>query len=546
MNPTRTACTILLWLFPLLIGLFSVYMGSDTSGDVWNYHWYNAWAFLHHHLGRDLEPAGAHSYFNPYLDTFNYILITRLHPWVDAFVIGTIHGLVIWPIYGITRRIFDRAELSDSFVLLLSILCLINPLFLGEVGLSLHDNMIALIVLTAFFALVHAVDQPVREKYLAAAGAGALLGAAAGLKLTAATYSVTLLILTPILLGEHFLGRFKFFLVFGFVAALGMAATTGMWDWQLYKLYGNPIFPFFNGIFHSPYAAPSSAATRDMFFFREHGLKELLYPFYFAHNIHLVESTPTNYTMYLAALAYISVPLFIVLRLLGVGAPVRMTRPRLALIVYIAVSYFVWLKLFGVSRYLIPTILLFPTAIFFCLGPLFRQPAMVGHPAVAFFRSPRNWVLLLIACLCVYDMKEGPATWGRGRLSYPYYSADHIPAIKNADVIVLQGYPVGWVIPPLNPDGHVVHAGPTLFHFETQKYFDLASNWIKDAMAKGKAPVLVFDSSHHDPVSTIETDIALYGLTYNPAECKPFHIYMGEYTGFMEYCPTSLLNQPGK
>ncbi len=29
-------------LFPVLFGLFAIRLGSDTNGDVWNYHWYKS------------------------------------------------------------------------------------------------------------------------------------------------------------------------------------------------------------------------------------------------------------------------------------------------------------------------------------------------------------------------------------------------------------------------------------------------------------------------------------------------------------------------
>jgi hypothetical protein len=52
-------------IVPCLFGLYSLWLGADANWDLYNYHLYNAFAWLHGKLQTDLAPAGLQSYFNP-------------------------------------------------------------------------------------------------------------------------------------------------------------------------------------------------------------------------------------------------------------------------------------------------------------------------------------------------------------------------------------------------------------------------------------------------------------------------------------------------
>ena len=56
----------------------------------------------------------------------------------------------------------------------------------------------------------------------------------------------------------------------GLGSFLGFAPTGGFWAWTLFRRLGNPVFPFANGLFRSPYYRPedftsSLYATRTPF-----------------------------------------------------------------------------------------------------------------------------------------------------------------------------------------------------------------------------------------------------------------------------------------
>ena len=45
-------------LVPLIFGLYSLWLGQDSNGDLLNYHRYNPFALLNGKLELDLAPAG--------------------------------------------------------------------------------------------------------------------------------------------------------------------------------------------------------------------------------------------------------------------------------------------------------------------------------------------------------------------------------------------------------------------------------------------------------------------------------------------------------
>ena len=93
------ACVIV----PLLFGLYSLLLGADANWDLYNYHLYNPFAWLHGKLRTDLAPAGMQSYFNPLLDTALYLLNTHLPSRVVGFLLGVLHGSTFVLIVAIAR-----------------------------------------------------------------------------------------------------------------------------------------------------------------------------------------------------------------------------------------------------------------------------------------------------------------------------------------------------------------------------------------------------------------------------------------------------------
>jgi|SRR6185437_2989350 len=93
------------WLVPLLFGAWSASLGVDANWELYNYHLYNPFAFLHGKLAIDLPPAGLQTYFNPLLDVPYYLASRSFPAPVVAFAMGTIHGLNFVLLLAIARRV---------------------------------------------------------------------------------------------------------------------------------------------------------------------------------------------------------------------------------------------------------------------------------------------------------------------------------------------------------------------------------------------------------------------------------------------------------
>src|SRR5258705_359175 len=157
----------------------------------------------------------------------------------------------------------------------------------------------------------------------------------------------------------------------GIVGALagGRATLLRMW-----RLFGNPFFPFFNNVFHSPYWEPD--LLRDMRFLPKTPFDWVFYPFEWAQNsgngivselafrdirIALVISLGG-----LAALTWLAS------RLTGRSRPSTASHGLRALIIFALIAYLIWLPLFSIYRYLIPIELLSGVFIVLGLGALAR------------------------------------------------------------------------------------------------------------------------------------------------------------------------------
>ena len=65
----------------LVAGIVSAFvLKQDVNWDLQNYHFYNAWAFVHQRLGWDIAPAQLQTYHNPLLDLPYYAMVAADWP----------------------------------------------------------------------------------------------------------------------------------------------------------------------------------------------------------------------------------------------------------------------------------------------------------------------------------------------------------------------------------------------------------------------------------------------------------------------------------
>ena len=236
-------------------GVAAVLQGQDANIDLYRYRLYIGYAFLHGRLDQDLAPAALGTYLNPVLDACHYLGIVHLPPRAFGFVMGSFQGLNAVLVLLLARSLLPHDRGSRLLGLLAALLAASGPTARSLLGTTLGDTTVSVPALLALLLLVRGQASPKRgSAVLYLLGAGFLGGTALGLKLTMAPALIALASLVllgavtmriPLAAGLASLGG----------AVLGYLTVAGYWCWQLWARFGNPIFPFANQVFRSPYLA---------------------------------------------------------------------------------------------------------------------------------------------------------------------------------------------------------------------------------------------------------------------------------------------------
>ena len=240
--------------------LWTLIAGKDVSWDVVNHQFYLPFSWLTGRFRTDLFGAGPQSYQNALGYFPDYALLRLgLPAWIIGVLLGALHALSVWPLDRIARIFWPRGTDGDFWLRALALaFCCVAPVFLIHVGSTSIDPLTSLLVLWAVALSLD--DSPAqagsrRGPFLV----GACLGLASALKLSNAPFAVALGVLWLLKWAS---GQRTFAQVA--IAAAGLCASFGIaagpWMWWLWNDFGNPIFPLYNNVFHSPYA-PQQAIT---------------------------------------------------------------------------------------------------------------------------------------------------------------------------------------------------------------------------------------------------------------------------------------------
>ncbi len=234
---------------PLCVLLWS---GQDANWDLWNYHLYNAHAWLHGRYALDIAPAGMQSWHNPLLDV-------PLAWLTDLGAPGVVVGLwltlpIMFGLWLLLRLpTWLSAPIGAGAQVALALLAVSGAGAASASGATFNDGFVGAGILAAIALALTARGRALRWLL-----AGGLAGATAGLKLTAAGYCLALVFLAMPLGDWRDLPRRWAALALGGV--LGALLTYGFWGISLWSAFGNPVFPYVNQWFQSPATWPLSYA----------------------------------------------------------------------------------------------------------------------------------------------------------------------------------------------------------------------------------------------------------------------------------------------
>ena len=427
---------VLVWGMPLLVGLLGLALGKAANWDFLNYHWYNPHALLHGRLDMDMAVAHHATFYNPLLDVPFYLAAQHLPGWLAGFLLATVQGLnfslLCLLAYAVLPLDNDRHRFTAAFLVALAGLGGAGAF--GQIGESAGDNLASLGIFAMLLLLVRqwqCLGAGTLWPALITATAGGLLGGlAVGSKLTMAIYALgfgSILFFLPGRLPR----RLLLLVAFGLGGTAGFALTAGPWMLHLWRVTGNPLFPYFNDLFRSPLL--SEASFRDTRFLPQTLGDRLLFPLLFSLNSFRVAEFFFR-DIHIGVL-YLLAPLALLAPLLSRGRGGEGTDPRHTfLFLGAALSYLLWLKMFAIYRYLIVLEMLSPLLITLALHRLTW--------------SRRAWLLtaglVLLVCQLAVSVEDSRKPWDAR------FVAVQVPAIDNPanSMVLMTGFePMAYVIP---------------------------------------------------------------------------------------------------
>ena len=322
---------------------YALLVGQDLNWDLFNYHRYNLHALIVGSFLEDVAPAGLQSFFNPIIYLPHYLLHRSLPPALAGAVLGGIQGLNIVLVWMLAGQLL-RGSGGLALQVMATALGVTGAVTLSEIGTSFADVLTSLPVLLALLLILRSSADHSQSRLLSA---GLLIGMAVGLKLTNSIYAVGAL--AAVSVGARPLPRT---LRLGTGVALGGLLTGGPWALFLWREYGSPTFPLYNGMFHAP-DGPDSNLVEARFLPTDLA-DALFYPFYALigdHRTTEVAHRDGRFAL-LAVLALAALAAHLWRR--GEGerqatAPQsQVGRPYAS---FMLVSYLLWLALFGIQRY---------------------------------------------------------------------------------------------------------------------------------------------------------------------------------------------------
>lgn len=516
---------ILSLLVASAIGFYSLSLGQDLNWDLRNYHLYGPFAFLNDRMETDLAPAGVQTFFSPLLDIAYFKTITFFGPKTLGFLLGFIQGLNFFLIYKIAGKLLASYKQKHPYALLLALAGVLSVGFQAEIGTVMHDSLVALFPLTSLWMILTAIgmlnEANLRPVYRLLGAAGIVAGIGIGLKLVSAIYALPLC-LALLILPLNWLNRFKLPLVFGVSVLLGFFVTGGYWMFEVWRLFGNPLFPQYNHIFHGELA--TFEPIRDIRFLPQTLFDKFFYPVIFTlapkRAAELVYSQYSWLFAYIGVLGLLAARVLFYFRNSAIGRSWNLETSFF--LTFFCISYFLWVNIFGIYRYLIVIELLVPLLLFVIITYIFKA------------RQSSIAALVFIAILTAVNLPGAPS-WGRSDWSDKLYSIE--PGKLNMGpepaAIYLAGQPVAWIVPALDIQTPFIQIVPNFPVSEA--YWQRAKMLVAERVGKS---FVVFASDNEHIATRAADAMMVLGLSIDENTCDHVVAFLGTAKSEYRFCET--------
>jgi len=491
-------------------GAAALILGQDANWDLRNYHLYVPFSLIQKRILFDLAPAQRQSYHPPTLDLPYYGLVSALndYPRLVAVLWSLPNAVAAWLTFLLARRLLRPVHRGEWLELGLAMLIGVTGAAVGPtIGSTMSEAIPAALLIGSLLVVLEGLRSDAeRPGGRAMAGwllaAGGLAGCAVGFKLTS-TSLVAGLGLSILLFASSTRSRLIGAASFGAGGVIGIAASAGYWFVTVWNTFRNPLFPYFNQLFRSPWYPAIDLSDRR---FAPKSLLETLFrPFYWAvqgeGRIAEVGFRDPRFALVMAA-ALAALVVF-VLRRRRASGQTSISRDQRVFLLAFAVSYVLWLKQFSILRYLAPTELVIGLALVVLVRQLLpesrkRLPALAGATA---------------ACLALTSYPS----WGRAPFG-PRAIDTTFPSIPPQSlVMLLDGNPMAHVALAAPRDARFVSPSSNLSNPETPGLLQEEMNRV---IASHPGPLFGLDmqSGNHSAADAV---LRHYRLLRDEPACRP-------------------------
>ena len=523
------------WLFLLCVAgcvYYGLSRGQTISIDAMNYHLYNAFAFVEGRMDTDIIPAGIHTFLNPLSDVPYYLMIRWWNncPHAVAAVLAAWSGGLLFLFYKLCGIVFSRKQWLWIWA---SVFAAVGGfMFRSQLGSPNNDVLLNMCAMGAIYLMFRFLFVRSRRTGLLF-WAAFIVGSITGMKYSLAPVAVALFAVlcwnAPQLRRPG-----RLFGLFIGAAALGFLLTNGYFMYRLWDLYGNPVFPYFNQIFQSPFFAPES--LQEARFYPQTVWQWLFFPFArFLSPGSLVSEVLYDYHL---AAGFVGFWVLLGMQLWPRRAAEQSARQKLdnrltnSLLVLTGVMYVTWLTVFGgILRYVIVLEMLNGLLAMYCL---MRLP----WPKVA--------VVLAVGLLVFLGATTRNKPWGERHYPFSKRSIEFIPQLPQPEkdaMIIIWGTPlsflatffpdtkvfVGGIRFPLYWDKHwSLRIQSRQLNFLPDIYFKHGfDDAIKNAIARHNGPIYML-TVYWELMLDPET-LNPYGLEAAEPKCQTFNSYANAY-----------------
>ena len=344
----------LMFLLFCLIGIFlSLHFRYEMIADFDNYHYYLPWAFFNDRTFTDIALAMENSYHNPLIDMPYYFLVEYFNDNLTVYYTytGMYYGFLMFVFYKLCSLIFKPEQKIE--LLLTMIIAMTGFATLSQVGTCSNEILVCSGIMAGLYLIYKEIFVLQTERGKIFTVAGYIMGIMLGLKLTVVVYCIASGC-TLILFYKKLQTPVKTIGLFALGGLLGFLTVDGWWMFILYEHFGNPVFPYFNNIFKSPYYPEEFLTYKD--FYKKDLVGYILFPYKASFQLNNQVTSEAEMLDVRLALGYTVLWIMLIFGIIkrNLLTQIKQHQNIAFLAIFSVISYILWLQIFSIIRYAIP------------------------------------------------------------------------------------------------------------------------------------------------------------------------------------------------